>query len=103
MESNKVTSFWDTTRKVLPTGLTLLLVCGLVGTALAVVYNAQQSRQLFSQLESLRQAQNELDSQWGRLTLERGTLLSHAHVEQVAKQRLTMHRPQPHHIVVVHQ
>ena len=103
MDSNKVTAWWGTIRQVLPAGLTVLLVCSLVGTALAVVYNAQQSRQLFSQLESLRQAQNELDSQWGRLTLERGTLLSHAHVEQVAKQRLTMSRPQPHTIVVVHQ
>lgn len=87
----------------MPTVLTLLLMCTMVSTALAVVYKSQQSRQLFFRLESLRQAQNELDSQWGRLTLERSTLLSHANVEHIATGRLAMGLPAPQFIVVVRQ
>ena len=81
----------------------MVLAGAIVCTALAVVYNAQQSRQLFSELESLRRVQFELDSQWGRLTLERSTFLSHANVEQVAVRRLDMSLPAPQHIVVVRQ
>ena len=101
MDDIRLTGFWENTRLLAPLALSLLLIGALLASALGVVYNAQHSRQLFFQLESLRQAQNELDSQWGRLTLERSTLLSHAHVEQVASQSLGMRRPLPENIVVV--
>jgi cell division protein FtsL len=87
----------------MPAVLTMMLMCAMVSTALAVVYKSQQSRHLFFRLESLRLVQNELDSQWGRLTLERSTLLSHANVEQIATGRLAMGLPAPQYIVVVRQ
>lgn len=80
-------------------GLILAIVC----SALAVVFQAQRGRYLFAELEVLRQAQHQLDTQWSRLLLERGTLLSYAHVERVARRELGMGLPLPREIVVVHE
>lgn len=80
-----------------------LLCCVLLilGSAIAVVYLAQQSRLLFAELETLRGTQHDLDTRWSRLVLERSTLLSPANVERVARNKLAMHLPPPHEVVVV--
>ena len=54
----------------------------ILGSAVTVVFLAQQSRLLFGELEFSRKVQYELDGQWNRLILERSTLLSPAHVEK---------------------
>ncbi len=80
-----------------------LLACLLliVGSAIHVVYLSQQSRTLFAELETLRKKQDQLDTRWTRLTLERSTLLSPANVERVAQKKLSMYRPGAHEIVVI--
>jgi cell division protein FtsL len=80
-----------------------LLACLLLilGSAIGVVYLAQQSRLLFTELEASRKAQYQLDTRWNRLLLERSTLLSSANVERVARAKLGMGLPPPEDIVVV--
>lgn len=73
----------------------------ILGSAVTVVFLAQQSRLLFGELEFSRKLQYQLDSQWNRLILERSTLLSPAHVERVAHKKLGMSLPPPEEVVVV--
>lgn len=87
---------------VQPLLVSALLVL-LVLSALAVAWLSQQSRHRFSELENLRKEQYRLDAEWTQLMLERGTLLSLAHVERVAVTRLKMRRPESNEVVVVRQ
>ena len=81
----------------------LAMLLAIVCSSLGVVYESQRNRHLFALLDQKRQAQYEFDAQWGRLMLERSTLLSHDHVAMVASERLAMHLPPPGDIVVVYQ
>lgn len=87
----------------LPVTQVALLACLLLilGSAIGVVYLAQQSRVMFTELEASRKSQYQLDTRWNRLLLERSTLLSPANVERVARERLGMMRPHPEDVVVV--
>ena len=73
----------------------------ILGSAVTVVFLAQQSRLLFGELEFSRKFQYELDGQWNRLILERSTLLSPANVERVAHKKLGMSLPPAGEVVVV--
>lgn len=79
----------------------LLCVLAILASAIGVVYLAQHSRLLFTELESLRETQDQLDTEWSRLVLERSTLLSPAHVERVARRQLAMVQARPEDTVVV--
>jgi cell division protein FtsL len=81
----------------------LVLAVAVVASAITVVVQAQSSRHLFADLESLRKQRYELDIQWSRLMLERSTLLSHDSVERIARQRFDMVLPTPEQVVVVHE
>jgi cell division protein FtsL len=99
----KSTDISSATLAAVPLVQWALLACVLLvlGSAIGVVYLAQKSRLLFTELETARKGQYELDAQWNRLILERSTLLSPANVERVARKQLAMHLPPPEDIVVV--
>ena len=67
-----------------------VLICG---SALAAVYASHQSRLLFAQLEDLRQEQNALLEQRGRLLLERSAFSAYTRVERLAVEELDMRIP----------
>jgi cell division protein FtsL len=87
-----------------PRGLILLLIVlllALLSSAIAVVYSSYKSRQLFSELQLKSKVAMALEEQWGRLLLEKSTWASHDRIEQLARDKLQMHAPDPGAIVVL--
>ena len=79
--------------------LVFAVVCVL--SALAVVYTKHESRRLFVELEQLTHERDELNIEWGQLQIEQSTWATHARIEQVALDRLSLMRPQSNEIFVI--
>lgn len=75
------------------------LVCVL--SAIALVYTKHESRKLFVELESLTHARDELNIEWGQLQIEQSTWATHARIEQVATDDLSLVRPASSEIFVI--
>ena len=70
-------------------GLFLLLIA-LLASAVAVVYVKALDRQLFSDLQTLQQARDDLRVAAGQLMLEQNTLAAPERVQAIAQQQLGM-------------
>jgi cell division protein FtsL len=81
--------------------LLAVLLLGLVGTGIAVVYQRYQHRQLFVELSRLERERDELNIEFGRLQLEQATWAQANRIDQVARERLGMKFPEAEDIVVV--
>jgi len=79
----------------------LLLLIGVVTSALGVVYARQQSRILFGELTRLTHEKDDLDTEFGRLELEQATWADPNRIEQVARGQLGMLTPGVAETVVV--
>lgn len=79
----------------------LILGFALVATALSLVYVRHESRVLFRDYAQLLNVRDQLKVEWGRLQLEQATLAENSRIEQIARQRLDMKRPDPAQIVVI--
>ena len=77
------------------------LVLALVWTAVSVVEARHEARKLFVTLERLRAERDELNIEWNRLRLEQSSRVTHANVEALARDRLSMRSPGPDEIVLV--
>jgi len=77
----------------------LLLVC--VGSAIALIYSRHDSRKLFVELEQLTKERDELNIEWGQLQIEQSTWATHARIEKVALEELSLVRPQSSEIFVI--
>ena len=75
------------------------VVC--VMSSLALIYTKHESRKLFVELETLTHERDELNIEWGQLQIEQSTWATHARIEQVAADRLSLVRPQPTEIYVI--
>ena len=75
------------------------LVCAL--SAIALIYTKHESRKLFVELESLTHARDELNIEWGQLQIEQSTWATHARIEQVATDDLSLVRPTSAEIYVI--
>jgi cell division protein FtsL len=75
------------------------VVCVLSG--LALVYTKHESRKLFVELEKLTHERDELNIEWGQLQIEQSTWAQHARIEQVAKEDLSLVRPEATEIFVI--
>ena len=75
------------------------VVCVL--SAMALVYTKHESRKLFVELESLTHERDELNIEWGQLQIEQSTWATHARIEQVASEDLSLVRPQSTEIFVI--
>lgn len=75
------------------TRVALVLALLICGSALAVVHASHQTRLLFAQLEELRQDQNNLLEERGRLLLERSAFSAYTRVERLAVEELEMQIP----------
>jgi cell division protein FtsL len=87
--------------KARPAVLVLVFAAVCVMSAIALVYTKHDSRKLFIELETLTQERDELNIEWGQLQIEQSTWATHARIEQVALDRLSLVRPQSTEIFVI--
>lgn len=75
------------------------IVCVL--SSIALVYTKHESRKLFVELESLTHERDELNIEWGQLQIEQSTWATHARIERVATEDLSLSRPETSDIFVI--
>lgn len=75
------------------------VVCVL--SAIALIYTKHESRKLFVELETLTQQRDDLNIEWGQLQIEQSTWATHARIEQVAADELSLVRPTSAEIFVI--
>jgi cell division protein FtsL len=75
------------------------LVC--VISALALIKSKHESRRLFVELEALTDERDRLNIEWGQLQIEQSTWATHARIEQVATDDLSLVRPATTEIYVI--
>ena len=75
------------------------VVC--VVSAMALVKTKHESRKLFVELESLTDERDQLNIEWGQLQIEQSTWATHARIEQVATDDLSLVRPEATEIYVI--
>lgn len=81
----------------------LLLGLAVMVSALAAVYAVHRNRLLFVELQQLKQQRDALNVEWGRLQLEESAWGAQARVEQIAREKLNMHRPKRPEIIILRQ
>ncbi len=79
----------------------LILIAGVMGSAVAVINSKHQARTAFVELQSLQKVRDDLQVNWGRLQLEQAAWSTHGRVEQVASSRLDMKMPTEDSIKVI--
>lgn len=75
------------------------IVCVL--SAMALVYTKHESRKLFVELEGLTRERDELNIEWGQLQIEQSTWATHARIERVALEDLSLVRPEATDIYII--
>ena len=75
------------------------VVCVL--SAMALVYTKHESRKLFVELEGLTDERDNLNIEWGQLQIEQSTWATHARIERVAAEQLSLVRPKATEIYVI--
>jgi len=81
--------------------LTLIFAIVCVMSAMALVYTKHESRKLFVELEKLTTERDELNIEWGQLQIEQSTWATHARIERVAAEQLSLVRPKATEIYVI--
>ena len=75
------------------------VVCVL--TSMALVYTKHESRKLFVEFEGLTHERDDLNIEWGQLQIEQSTWATHARIERVATDDLSLVRPEATEIYVI--
>ncbi len=75
------------------------VVC--VMSSIALVYTKHESRKLFVELEGLTHERDELNIEWGQLQIEQSTWATHARIERVATEDLSLARPASSDIFII--
>ena len=83
--------------------LFVVLLAANVVTGVAVAYDRFEHRQLFSRLNKLERARDELDLQFSQLQLEQATWADPTLIDKAAREHLRMNNPRPEDTVVVRQ
>lgn len=89
------------TQRRQPFILVLVFAVVCVTSALALVYTKHESRKLFVELEALTRQRDDLNIEWGQLQIEQSTWATHARIEQVATDNLSLVRPVATEIFVI--
>jgi len=84
-----------------PVLLIAVFVAVCVLSALALVYTRHESRKLFVELENLTQERDSLNIEWGQLQIEQSTWATHARIERVALEEMSLVRPVSGEIYVI--
>ena len=88
-------------KSVQPLLLTMIFSVVCVVSALALIYTKHESRKLFVDLEQLTKDRDELNIEWGQLQIEQSTWATHARIERVALEDLSLARPKSTEIYVI--
>ena len=81
--------------------LTIIVAVVCVMSAIALIYAKHESRKLFVELEALTTERDELNIEWGQLQIEQSTWATHALIERIATEELSLVRPKPTKIYVI--
>lgn len=84
-----------------PVLLALVFAVVCVVSAMALVYTKHESRKLFIELEQLTAVRDELNIEWGQLQIEQSTWATHARIERVATESLSLSRPLAAEVFVI--
>lgn len=84
-----------------PAVLVLVFAAVCVMSAMALVYTKHEARKLFVELEALSHERDDLNIEWGQLQIEQSTWATHARIEQVALDKLSLVRPKSTEIFVI--
>ena len=84
-----------------PVALILVFAAVCVTSAMALIYTKHEARKLFVELEGLTEERDALNIEWGQLQIEQSTWATHARIEQVAADRLSLVRPKSTEIYIV--
>ena len=68
---------------------------------MALIYTKHEARKLFVDLETLTHERDQLNIEWGQLQIEQSTWATHARIEQVASDNLSLVRPEATEIYVI--
>ncbi|WP_428772936.1 cell division protein FtsL [Vibrio sp.] len=79
----------------------LLLLLLLFASAMAVVFTTHHTRQAISEKDLALSERERLDNEWRNLLLEETALAEHSRVQDVARQELSMQRPESDKEVVI--
>jgi cell division protein FtsL len=66
-----------------------------------MIYTKHESRKLFIELEQLTSERDALNIEWGQLQIEQSTWATHARIEKVALEELSLTRPATSEIFVI--
>lgn len=82
-----------------------LLLCALVvavmGSALAVIEQKNESRSLYARLQTLRAHRDHLETERAQLQLEQSAWSDRGRIARLARTKLNMHEPKQYDIVVL--
>ncbi|WP_416395761.1 cell division protein FtsL [Allohahella sp. A8] len=81
--------------------VTTVLMVAVCLSALLTIYSVQASRQSFSDLHALKQAEGELQRQWAQLLVEQGAWDSLSRIERLARSEFSLSEPKPDQIALV--
>ncbi|WP_344802077.1 cell division protein FtsL [Allohahella marinimesophila] len=81
--------------------VTTVLMVAVCVSALLTIYSVQASRQSFSDLHALKQAEGELQRQWAQLLVEQGAWDSLSRIERLARSEFSLSEPKPDQIALV--
>jgi len=81
--------------------LTMVFAAVCVMSAIALIYTKHESRKLFVELEQLTTDRDELNIEWGQLQIEQSTWATHARIERVAAEELSLVRPKSTEIYII--
>ncbi len=81
--------------------LTMVFTVVCVMSAIAQIYTKHESRKLFVELEQLTTERDELNIEWGQLQIEQSTWATHARIERVALEELSLVRPKSTEIYII--
>lgn len=76
-----------------------VLVLATLVSAVGVVQAKHKSRALLNELQGLRVAQDQLDTEWSQLQLEESAWANHGRIEQIARARLQMRDPENYSVI----
>jgi cell division protein FtsL len=68
-----------------------ILICS--SSAISMIFIKHESRELFIELEGLKQARDELNIQWSELKSQENRWANPVRIEQLASENLEMHKP----------
>lgn len=77
------------------------LLAALFVSSLAKVWVVHVNRTTFTAVQGAQALRDEMNIEWGRLQIEQAAWSTHARVEQVAAERLSMRVPDPDAVVIV--